>query len=151
MRSNTFSSQFNRKSKTWFFTFLNVYVSWIERDKILISQLTRPKFKYFVDQNEQKEDPIKMIFYNFEIQQWISQIVRAQKVDVKIRIICLISFSTSWVMVLKLSKILNFLQIFADISKKPKSIKASYFDPSESLRLVLSYNCVFYRHLSNKY
>ena len=44
-------SQFNRKSKTWFFTFLNVYVSWIEWDKILISQLSPPKFRYFADQN----------------------------------------------------------------------------------------------------
>ena len=37
-------SQLDRKSKTWFFIFLNVYVSWIERDKILISQLSPPKF-----------------------------------------------------------------------------------------------------------
>ena len=29
-------SQLNRKSKTWFFIFLNVYISWIERDKIQV-------------------------------------------------------------------------------------------------------------------
>ena len=30
-------SQLDRKIKTWFFTFLNVYVFWIKQDKILIS------------------------------------------------------------------------------------------------------------------
>ena len=30
-------SQRDRKSKTWFFIFLNVYISWIEREKILFS------------------------------------------------------------------------------------------------------------------
>ena len=58
-------SQLDRKSKTWFFIFLNVYVSWIELDKILISQLSPPKFRYFADQNGPKGDPIKIIFHNF--------------------------------------------------------------------------------------
>ena len=53
-------SQLDRKSKTWFFIFLNVYVSWIERDKILISQLSPPKLRYFADQNGPKGDPMKM-------------------------------------------------------------------------------------------
>ena len=57
MRSDKFGSQLDRKSKTWFFTFLNVYVSWIERDKILISQLSPPKFRYFADQNGPKGEP----------------------------------------------------------------------------------------------
>ena len=47
-------SQLDRKSKTCFFTFLNVYIFWIERDKILISQLSPPKFRYFADQNGSK-------------------------------------------------------------------------------------------------
>ena len=33
-------SQLDRKGKTWFFIFHNMYDSWIERDKILISQLS---------------------------------------------------------------------------------------------------------------
>ena len=44
-------SQLNRKSKTWFLTFLNVYVCWIERNKILISQLSPAKLRYFEDQD----------------------------------------------------------------------------------------------------
>ena len=62
--------QLDRKSETWFFTFLNVYVSWTERDKILISELSHPKFRYFADQNGPKGDPIKMNFYNFQMQKW---------------------------------------------------------------------------------
>ena len=39
-----------------------------ESNKILISQITPPKFRYFLDQNEQKEDPMKMNSDNFQIQ-----------------------------------------------------------------------------------
>ena len=145
MRSDKFGSQLERKSKTWFFTFLNVYVSWIKRDKILISQLTPPKFRYFADQNGRKEDPMKMNFGNFQIQKWISQTVRAQKVDEKNGVICLISFFLSWFMVLKLPKIVHFLQIYADLSKKPKHIKAIYFYPFERPHHALSEKSIFIR------
>ena len=56
-------SQLNRESKTCFCIFLSVYVSWIERDKNLISQLSPSKFRYFADQNGPKVDPIKMNFW----------------------------------------------------------------------------------------
>ena len=52
------------------------------------------------------------------------QIVRAGKVDEKNGVICLVSMFPSWVMVLKLSKKVHFLQFCADLSKKSKSIKA---------------------------
>ena len=58
-------SQLDRKSKTWFFTFLNVYIFWIERDKILISQLSPPKFRYFADQNGPKGRPRENEFWQF--------------------------------------------------------------------------------------
>ena len=95
MRSDKFGSQLEIKSKTWILTFLNVYVSSIERDKILISQLTAPKLRYFTDQNGRKEDPVKMNFGNFQIQKWVSQTVRAQKVDEKNGVVCLISIFLS--------------------------------------------------------
>ena len=63
-------SQLDRKSKTWFFIFLNVYVSRIEQNKMLISQLSPPKFRYFADQNWPKGDPMKMNFDNFQKQKW---------------------------------------------------------------------------------
>ena len=60
-------SQLNRKNKTSFFILLNVYVSWIEREKNLISQLSSPKFRYFAGQNGPKDDPIKMNFDKFQM------------------------------------------------------------------------------------
>ena len=55
MRSDKLGSQLDRKSKICFlFTFLNVYVSWIEWRKILILYLSSTKFRHFSDQNEPK-------------------------------------------------------------------------------------------------
>ena len=67
MRSDKFGSQLDRKSKIWFFTFLSVYVSLIERDKILISQFSPPKFRYGQARMDQRGDPIKMNFDNVQI------------------------------------------------------------------------------------
>ena len=49
----------------------------------------------------------------------------------------------SWVMVLKLSKKVHFLQFCADLSKKSKSIKEIYIYASERSRYALSIN-VYY-------
>ena len=69
MRLNKFGSQLDRKSKNcFFFTFLNVYVSRIKRNKILISQLSCPKFRYFTDQDGPRGGLMKMNFDNFQIQ-----------------------------------------------------------------------------------
>ena len=58
-------SWFNGKSKTCFFTFHNVQVSWIEWDQILVSQLSPPKLRYFADQNRPKEGPHEDKFWQF--------------------------------------------------------------------------------------
>ena len=52
-------------------------------------------------------------------------------------------------MVLKLPKIVHFLQICAEINKKSKCIKAIYLYSSERPYHVLSKNSMFYRGLSN--
>ena len=52
-------------------------------------------------------------------------------------------------MVLKLPKIVHFLQICADLSKKSKSIKAIYLYPCERPYNALSENGMFYMGLSN--
>ena len=76
-------SQLDRKSKTWFFTFLCVYVCWIKRDKILISQLSPPKFRYFADQNGRtKVGPHENEFWQFSNTK-MEITNRAQKVDEK--------------------------------------------------------------------
>ena len=60
-------SQLNRKSKKPGFSFSPRCVSWIEQDKILISQLSPPKFRYFANQNGPKGDPMKMDFDSFQM------------------------------------------------------------------------------------
>ena len=52
------------------------------------------------------------------------QIVRAEKVDEKNGAICLASMFSSWVIVLKLSKIVHFLQFCPELRKKLKPIKS---------------------------
>ena len=146
MRSDKFGSQLERKSKTRFFTFLYVYVSWIKQDKIkiLISQLTPAKFRYFADQNGQRRTQWKSILAIFKYKNKY-QTVRAQKVDETNGVIWLISFFLSWVMALKLPKIVHFFHICANLSKKPKYIKAIHFYPSERPHHALSENSIFYR------
>ena len=58
-------------------------------------------------------------------------------------------FFPSSVMVLKLSKIVYFLQICADVRKKSKSIKVIYLYPSERPHQTLLENSMFYWCLSN--
>ena len=52
----------------------------------------------------------------------------------------LVSMFPSRVIVLKLSKKVHFLQSCADLSKKPKSVKAIYIYASESSHYTLSEN-----------
>ena len=52
--------------------------------------------------------------------------------------------------VLKLSKKVNFLQFCADLSKKPKCVKAIYIYASESSDYTLSENEMVYRCLSHR-
>ena len=89
-------SRLDRESKTWFFTFLNVYIFWIERGKILISQLSPQKIRYFADQ--------RGIF------KWINEFPKQLGLEKhkKNGVICLVFMSPSWVMVLKLPKIVLF-------------------------------------------
>ena len=76
------------------------------------------------------------------------QTVRSEKVDEKNGVICLVSMFPSWVMVLKWSKRVQFLQFCADLRKKSKSIKAIYVYASERSRFVLSENGIVYCAIS---
>ena len=79
---------------------------------------------------------------NFQKQKWVSQ--TAEKVDEKNGVIC---FFPSWIMALKLPKIVQCLQVFADLLSR--SIEAIYLCPSERTYHALSENNMFYRSLSN--
>ena len=132
MISDKFGSQIEVKSKTSIFTFLNVYVSWIERDKILIqnSGICRPEWT-------KVGTPWKWILTIFKFKN------RVQKVDEQNGVICLVSFFPSGGMVLKFPKIVHFLQICNDLTKESKHIKAIYLYPSERHHHALSGNSMF--------
>ena len=67
----------------FFFIFFDFYVSWIKRDKILISQLSPSNSRILQTRIDQRGDPIKTNFEIFQIQKWISHTDRAQKVNQK--------------------------------------------------------------------
>ena len=59
-----------------------MYVSWIERDKILILQLSPPKFRCFARQNGLNGGLREVFWRNFDnFQKWILQTVRTQKTN----------------------------------------------------------------------
>ena len=68
MRSDKLGSQLGRKSKTCFFNILNVYVSLIERDKILILLISHLRnlgiLKTTIDL---RGDPIEIDFDIFQM------------------------------------------------------------------------------------
>ena len=99
---------------------------------------------------DQRGDHMKMNFDYFEIRKWMLQTVRAEKVDEKNGVICLDSMFLSWVMVLKLSKKVHFLQFCVDLRKKNKSIKAIFIYPSESSLSTPSENGIVYRGPSHR-
>ena len=67
---------------------------------------------------------MKMNFDYFQIKKLMLQTVRAERVDDKNGVICLVSMLSSRVMVFKLHKKVHFLQFCAGISKKAKSVEA---------------------------
>ena len=82
-------------------------------------------------------DHMKMNFEYFQIQKWILQTVKSEKVDERNGIICLVSMFFSWVMVLKLSKRMHH-------SKKSRSVKAIYIYVSGRSCYALSENGIVY-------
>ena len=59
-------------------------------------------------------------------------------------------YLVSWVMILKLSKKVYFLQFCADLGQKPKSVKAIYMYISEKYLYRLSENVLVYGSLSHR-
>ena len=72
---------------------------------------------------------------------------RAEKVDEKNGVICLVCFL---IMALKMYKKLHFCQFCADLSKKPKSVEAIYIYVSESSHYTLPENDKACRGLSHR-
>ena len=80
-----------------------------------------PKLGFFIDQNGRKGRPNKNRFWLFSNRK-MNVTVRAEKVDGKNRVICLVSMFSSWVMVLKLCKKVYFFPNFVRTSAKNLSL-----------------------------
>ena len=83
---------------------------------------------------DQRGDHMKTNLKYFQMQKWILQTVRSEKVDEKNGVTCLVFVFSSWVMVLKLSEKVHFLKFCADLTEKCKSIRAIYIYASERSR-----------------
>ena len=71
---------------------------------------------------DQRRDYIETNFEYFQIQKWILETLRSEKVDEKNRFICLVSMFPSWLMVLKLSKKVCFFFNFVLTSARNLSL-----------------------------
>ena len=91
-----------------------------------------------------------MTFDYIQIQKWMLQTVRTEKLDEKNGVIRLVSMFPSWAMACKLSKKVHFQQFCADLSKTSKSVKAIYIYRSESFHYTLRENAMVYRGLSDR-
>ena len=97
---------------------------------------------------EQRGNYMKIFFDYFQIQKWMLQTVRAEKVDKKWSYLS--SFHVSflrygpWIV-----QNVHFLQLCADLSKKPKSVKAIWIYTSESSPYTLLENDMVCRGLSH--
>ena len=92
---------------------------------------------------------MKINFDYCEKQKWMLQTVRVEIVDERNGVICLVSMYPYWVIVLKLSKKVHFLQFCVDLSKTPKSVKAIYIYSSERSHYTLSENDMVHGYLSH--
>ena len=142
MRSDKFGSQLDRKSKTWFFTFLNVCVSWIFPGPNFWSHSFHLQNSGILQTRmNQRGIPWKWILTILKYKNGCHKL--SSRSRWKNGVIYLVSFLPSWVMVLKLPKIVHFLQSCADLSQKSKFLKAIYSYPWNIHKIV------FYRGLSN--
>ena len=72
---------------------------------------------------DQRGDQIKINFEYFQIQKWMLQTVRVEKVDKKMFSHLFSLYVPFLSYGVKLSKKVNFLQFCADLNKRSKSIK----------------------------
>ena len=69
---------------------------------------------------------MKLNFEDLEMKKWNITTSRAQRVDEKNGVICLVIMFTPTVIVIKLSKMVNFFIFFANVNKKLVIIWANF-------------------------
>ena len=87
---------------------------------------------------------LKMNSKYFQIQKWMLQAGRAEKIDEKNGVIGLVFMFPSWVMMLKLLKKVYFFNFALTSAKKSNSFKAIYIYAFERSRYMLSENVIVY-------
>ena len=90
----------------------------------------------------------KMNFKYFQIKKWMLQAGRAEKVNEKNGVICVVFMFPSWVMILKLSKKVHFFNFVLSSAKKYKYVKAINICASERSHYALSEDVIVYYALT---
>ena len=117
-----------------------MHIFWIEQEKIVISQFSPPKFRYFADQSGPKGGPYENEFWQFSNGKMSPYTVRARKADEKNAVICLVPELWS----LKCQKLCSFCIFFADVSNKSMVVAAVYVDAFECSRFTYLENGIGY-------
>ena len=96
----------------------------------------------FTDQNvmQRNGDPMDLSFEGLEIQKWNISADRAQRVDEKNEIICLLIIFTSRVIVITMSKMAHFLYFLLITAKNQSHFGQNILSTSERSYSVLSEN-----------
>ena len=114
-------------------------------------------FRSFADQDGPKEIPWKLILTIFKCKNEFlkqlrlkKQMKKKKKKKKKNGVICLVFISPFWVKVLRLSKNLSFLQFFSNVSKRSKTVIATFVYGSQSSRFVLLEDGIDYSFHTHK-
>ena len=87
---------------------------------------------------------LKMNLKYFQIQKWMLQADRVEKVDEQNGVIWVVFMFPSWVMILKLSEKVHFSNFVLTLAKKSKYVKAIDIYASEISRYAVSENVIAY-------
>ena len=129
MRSDKLHSQLERKSKICFLLLSLIFIfPELNKKKFWSHSLHFQNWGILLTRMDERR-PHENEFWQFSDAEINITDSYSSKSRWKNGAICLSPFFLSKIMVLKLPKIVHFLQICADYSKKPKYIKAIYFYP----------------------
>ena len=127
MTSDKFGSQIDRKIRTWFFTFLNKYASWVKMGQNSNHTVFTSKIQVFCRPVWTKGGTPWKWFWQFSNKyknKYCKQLKKNIAKEIKNGVICPVSVFLSELWSLHFPKLCIFLQIFAYCSKKSKSMKA---------------------------
>ena len=135
MSSDKFGSPINRKSKTWFLTFLNVYVSESNKTKFWPHSFHLQNSSILQTRMDQRGTPWKWILTIFKCKNEVPKQLGLEKQMKKMRLLVLFSYFVPELWSLNCQKLCPFCNFW--LSKKFKAAIAIYVYASESFRFAL--------------